>query len=502
MLILTRQGQPGDRKNPGREFPLAIPESTADALAVEAAFVVAQAVGPHRAAIGASLAGATNSAWKCGMRLSILALLVAAWTGAIAPAHANDFSADLATVRRFLVLDQSYSPSERAMAEAAFAELAVAAPDMTPAAFHLAVARIAALSGNGHTMLPAGLWTFSFNRIPLRLHVFADGLHVVHAPEGYRELLGARIVSIDGRTADELRVAFGRYFGARAGKRDEWAGFLLESPELMHAAGLAQAGDRLELVLQMQDGSQVRRTIPGALDAPAEEPFNFIDFSRLVLYAAENSGAEAVPFYLQGVRRNFVVTALPELEAVYLQIRLNKDFYEQKAGQFFAEARASINSIRPKHAIVDLRLDHGGDLNTTREFLQALPAMTASDGRIFLLTSGRTFSAGIASAGYLKQAAPERVTIVGEPIGDFLEFWAEGEALLLEQSGAALLFASERHNYLTGCQESDCHSSIRQHPIRVQSLEPDVAATLTYADYRAGRDVALEAVRRALCGRQ
>lgn len=51
---------------------------------------------------------------------------------------------------------------------------------------------------------------------------------------------------------------------------------------------------------------------------------------------------------------------------------------------------------------------------------------------------------------------------------------------------------------MTGCQEADCHSSIKRHPIRVKSLEPDIAAPLTYADYRTGRDVALEAVRKAL----
>jgi hypothetical protein len=51
---------------------------------------------------------------------------------------------------------------------------------------------------------------------------------------------------------------------------------------------------------------------------------------------------------------------------------------------------------------------------------------------------------------------------------------------------------------MTGCPEADCHRSIREHPIRVPSLEPDIAAPLTYADYRAGRDPALDAVRKAL----
>lgn len=38
----------------------------------------------------------------------------------------------------------------------------------------------------------------------------------------------------------------------------------------------------------------------------------------------------------------------------------------------------------------------------------------------------------------------------------------------------------------------------RDHPIRVLGLEPDIPARLTHADYLAGRDPALEAVRKAL----
>lgn len=163
-----------------------------------------------------------------------------------------------------------------------------------------------------------------------------------------------------------------------------------------------------------------------------------------------------------------------------------------------SEARKLIKQAKPKNAVVDLRWDGGGVLNTTRSFLQDLPSLLPKGGKIFVLTSGRTFSAGIASTGYLKQAGGERVTIVGEPIGDDVEFWAEGDFQMLVASKAALLLATERHNYQTGCWEADCHDSIRKHPIRVKSLEPEIAAPLTYADYRAWRDVALEAVRKAL----
>ena len=153
------------------------------------------------------------------MMASCLAIaLLAPWPSL--PVAAADFSADLPVVREFLDLDKSYSEPERTEAEAAFARLSASAADTTLAAFHLAVAHIAALSRNGHTMMPVGLWPFSFNRIPLRLHVFADGMHVVHAPESMKLLLGARVLAIDGHSTDELRIAFGRYCGAREGKRD------------------------------------------------------------------------------------------------------------------------------------------------------------------------------------------------------------------------------------------------------------------------------------------
>lgn len=434
------------------------------------------------------------------MRVFVLSPIVfGLLAAAITPAAAADFRGDMTDVRAFLDLDKSYSPNERVQAEAAFAELKASAADMSPAAFQLAVAHIAALTRNGHTMLVAGVWANQFNRTPLRYHVFADGTRVVHAPESMRDLLGARVTAIDGHGIEGLKTAFGQYFGARDGKRDEWVGFFLESPAILHAAGFAKADDRVEVQFELSNGAMVTRMMPGAIDPPAGEILAFLDDSRLVTYAAENVALPAkVPLYLSTPGQAFRFEALPELDAYFMQFRINKSYYEQKIEPFLASAGTALREAKPKNIIVDLRLDGGGDLNTTRAFLQELPSLTAKDGRIFVLTSGRTFSAGISSAGYLKQAAPTRVTIVGEPVGDNLEFWAEGDFMQLPGSKAVLLAATERHNYMTGCQEADCHRSIRENPIRVQSLEPDIAAPLTYADYRQGRDPALAAVRQAL----
>ena len=128
--------------------------------------------------------------------------------------------------------------------------------------------------------------------------------------------------------------------------------------------------------------------------------------------------------------------------------------------------------------------------------MQDLPNLTARGGRVYALTSGRTFSAGISSLGYLKQSGGDRVSIVGAPVGDRLEFWAETDTIDLPQTGATILYATERHDYITGCPEPDCHASIRNHPIRVRSLAPDVAVATTGRDVMSGKDPLMEAVLR------
>lgn len=82
----------------------------------------------------------------------------------------------------------------------------------------------------------------------------------------------------------------------------------------------------------------------------------------------------------------------------------------------------------------------------------------------------------------------------GEPVGDRLEFWAEGDLVTLPQSGAVILYATERHNYQTGCPEPDCHAPIRDHPIRVESLAPDVPVAMTYDAFAEGVDPMMDAI--------
>jgi hypothetical protein len=165
--------------------------------------------------------------------------------------------------------------------------------------------------------------------------------------------------------------------------------------------------------------------------------------------------------------------------------------------RFLRDATRAIKEAHPKNLVLDMRLNGGGDLNTTRDFAESLPGLVP--GRIFALTSPWTFSAAISTVGYLKQKAPARVTIVGETVGDRLVFFSEGRPVTLTNTGIVVLPATERHDYRNGCRDfSDCHGNVVRHPIAVPTLDPEIAAPWTIEAYRSGRDPAMEAVAAAL----
>jgi hypothetical protein len=423
---------------------------------------------------------------------AVLAAAIVA-SGAYHPAHAQetDRSEDLAAFEeQFLAVDQSFTDEARAEAVERFAALQREASGLSDAEFELAVAEISGLADNGHTGILVGRWAGAFSRLGVRFLITDDGLHVADAVPEYEDLVGAKVLSVGGHDLEALRATWARYFRGRAGRRDNAMYAFLESPEILHAAGLSESPEAVDFV---RDGGRTVRIGTTETWPAAEGVWRWIPQAREI-QLSEAGRVAGDPLYLQDPEALFRLVELPEAGAVYVQFRANHSFGEGKGMRARAtEAATRLREISPSVVIVDQRFNFGGDLNNTRDLMQAIPEIVGPDGHVYAIVSGRTFSAGISSVGYLKQAGGERVTIIGSPVGDPLEFWAEGSPIRLPQSGALIGVATERHNYMTGCQEADCHGSIRRNPIRVQSLEPDVAPEVTYAEVVGGKDPYLEA---------
>jgi hypothetical protein len=309
-------------------------------------------------------------------------------------------------------------------------------------------------------------------------------------------------VSIDGRPAATLREIAHALTGGTAGFRDRATPLLLESPQLLHAAGATRAPAEAMYVFEV-DGRRIERRLVGEAPDPAVPSHP----ATLALYPdpgiPEGEGwrsllePNAAPWALQDAAARFRWSEAPELNAMVVELRQNRSTPGHDIEDFQELVERELHARKPRNLVLDMRMNGGGDLTTTRSFMQGLPKLVP--GRIFVLTSPWTFSAAISSTGYLEQTAPDRVTIVGEEVGDRLEFWSEGRPLTLARSGIVISRATERHDYATGCKPyKDCHGNVVRHPISVRTLEPNVAAPWTIEAYRAGRDPAMEAVARLL----
>lgn len=417
------------------------------------------------------------------------------------PAVVDDIGAgqalDAAYFQSFANFDRSYSPAAGAEAKRLAGVLAREARALTHEQFVLRIAEIAALADNAHTSIGENALRKNTARLPLRTFLFADGLYVLRADPTHAALLGARIIAIDGRNIEEIYRALARYLPGPERRRRLKLLPVLESPGLLHAAGLAAEPLALTLTLRLGNGETVERRIEAEQRGPAAPVMNTI---RLLYLASENEALaglpfpkSAIPLYLAERRQLFTLAELPE-RGLYIGLTHNDDGDEAPLAPFLSSALQRVKTGQPLFVVVDMRMNGGGDYTTTYDFARALPA-TASGAPIYVLTSSWTFSAAITTVAALKDAGKDQVLIVGEQAGDRLAFWAEGGAFELPNSAVPVHYSAGRHDYGAPCTDRRiCFWLNEIYPVRVDDIEPDIHVPLTFEGWRAGRDSAIEAI--------
>jgi hypothetical protein len=148
---------------------------------------------------------------------------------------------------------------------------------------------------------------------------------------------------------------------------------------------------------------------------------------------------------------------------------------------------------QPHSVIIDLRLNNGGNFFNALLFAQALPKLMPNDGHIFVLISRATFSAALATVAMLKGAGRDKVTLIGEPMGDNSRFWAEPDMMTLPNSKIVVFCSTKLEDYEHGCDGlSECYWATVAFGPKNISLQPDIRIDVAFSDYAAGKDPVLE----------
>jgi hypothetical protein len=192
---------------------------------------------------------------------------------------------------------------------------------------------------------------------------------------------------------------------------------------------------------------------------------------------------------LQKPQENYWFEYIPDYRAIYLQYNRSQETPGGMSMNQFTEGLIrTIEQRKPEALILDLRFNTGGNLLVGTPLIRAV-AEKSGKVPLFVITGRATFSAGISAVVQLKQWA--NATIIGEPVGDELDFWAEGGNLItLPNSGLVAHYSNGFHNY-----------SRREYPARtpylksaVDSVQPEVSIEPSWSDYIEGKDPVLNAV--------
>ncbi|MGE0595333.1 MAG: hypothetical protein AB7P07_03145 [Hyphomonadaceae bacterium] len=301
--------------------------------------------------------------------------------------------------------------------------------------------------------------------LPLRVRLFHDGAYVVAAKDEAAHLLGARVTHVGGNSVEDLIRAWARDWPGNDAWAHRWAGHAV-TPAFLQALG-AVADARAPLTIEAHNG---RRSVRATLRPRAN--------GSEALQSLDHTQTQAEAWAAQTGFGNFA-WALPEHRALYLSVDDMADIEGKTFEAFTHEAFAAMEDTRADRLVIDLRRNGGGN-NFLMEPLRKriLRSHFNRAGGLYVLTSPMTFSAAQNPCTRLERDS--FVLFVGEPTGGAPNHEGDAQPFVGEATGLTSIVSTLR--WYDSYPMDD----------RVWIM-PDLLHPLTFADWRAGRDLALQA---------
>ena len=330
------------------------------------------------------------------------------------------------------------------------------------------VAMVSAHGRDGHM----GIWPpdnpSAVHRFPLRLWEFPEGLFVTAAMEPHEDLVGSRIVAVNGRSIDEVIarldpvVPRDNASNLRAART-----VFLTSAEVLSGLGLAAERSTLHLDVATPKGGTRSEDVAAV---SAEDFAAWVGGWELAL--PPRPGLR----FTQRPNAHSVITYLSGPRALLVQYRV----VDEASGDLVEAIRDAMARHPVDRLILDLRANGGGEADGYRELLRFL---TSGDvdrpGRLVVLVGRLTFSAG-ASLTVLLQRRATHAILMGEDTGGAPNIWADTAEVTLPHSRLTALVPTE-------------YFGIGGPDDRRLTVHPDIDARFDADDYFEGRDPVLDA---------
>lgn len=302
-----------------------------------------------------------------------------------------------------------------------------------------------------------------FSQLPVAFEQFADGVFVTAAHAEHRELIGLRLVSIDGASAADAMKSIQAITFAENDQLDRLMGAdRLSLPEALVALGAAESAERMTLAFE---------NAAGATKTVDIEPLSGQSLDWVGPFTSEDA-----PLRFRQPKAKFWSEYIEKGNFVYMQM-------DEIGDSDIPLAEFVVNTLdlairKNARLVIDVRNNFGGSGGLNRTLVTSLISNDALNrhDRTFVLIGRRTFSAAQMLVNELEQYT--RVTFVGEPTGSRPDHYGDPKKIRLEHSGLTLRVSRLHWSSYTAFDER-------------ASTNPDFPVAWTGKAYFAGQDPAL-----------
>jgi hypothetical protein len=326
--------------------------------------------------------------------------------------------------------------------------------------------------GDGHTWARVRDQVFENERgLPILMSKFEDGFFVTAADQSHRDLVWARVETIEGRPPEDVLAKLDPIVSCDNAMRLLSQGpWQMRFPSVLKGLDLCESATQLRLTITDHKGRKrdVTLTPRDPMTAVVRTP----------------PGKEGmVPIHLKRRKEFYWIEPIADSRVMYFQYNACQEADGKPLDRFADELFDAIEKTDIDSLIIDLRWNSGGNLFVSRPLLSRLMQCrkVLKPGSLFVIAGRHTFSAAMVFAAQLERYTP--AIFVGEPTGSSPNFVGETNLVSLPYSKMSVSISNLA--WQTAAANDDR-----------PWIAPKIRTPMSFALWKQGRDESVEAILR------
>lgn len=340
-------------------------------------------------------------------------------------------------------------------------------------------ARMLAMLEYGHTQMILSSAPVKFNRLPIVMYEFSDGVHIQGVHKDYADVLGSKVIAIEGTPIEKALELVRPVVSTENDQFLKASGYVyLCFPEVLHAVGITKELKQEIEITFLKDQKQLTQKIKSIPRQPMPFKFGFLQTSRDWMSVREESDN---PLYLKHPDKRYYFEYLEDHKTVYVRQSTVLDDPNESIAEFYDRVFKYVNENDVEKLVLDFRLNGGGNNYKNKPIVTGLieSKKINQKGKLFAIIGRQTFSACQNLVNELDNYT--NVTFVGEPTAENINFYGDSSAVILPHSKlegrVSFAWWQDKPQWENG-----------------PWTEPDIAVEMSFEDYRTNKDPVVDAI--------